>query len=507
MRKFVSLFLALILALGLVPAAVAETDVLDIYWVGNTDVPEIRAEVEAAINEYIEPKIGANVVFHIINWDDWKTDVVDVLTDKSTRMYAKMDLVFTADWEYYGDLVEAKALLDLEEQLETNGKDILASLPDGFINGVKVNGRIYAVPTKKELSVPQGFIVNKTAADAIGWDFTNGEIKTTADLEPWLEKYKQMFPDGYPYLMDMNPAGRWVDEPWINDWSGLTQNAITVKMAVQENGEFDETVYNIFETEEQEAHIRLMYDFAQKGYIKEDNAKMTKADAEAVFGSGNFLVFTQPLKGNNTKGIEMYTSLHKEGTEPFEVGEIIMQPKYIVTAHTAGSMFAIPVTSQWNPDKSMQFLNLMHSDATLVNLMLFGVEGKNYTRLDEKKVELTDTPWYNVHGGAWTVGDVTLQYVLENEDPEKNELLIKFAEDAVETPSLGFRFNKKKLKAVDPVNQVLSEYADPLMCGMVDPDNPEKGIEALRKALKEAGIDDLVAAAQKQYEQWKLSLK
>ena len=51
MRKFVSLFLALILALGLVPAAVAETDVLDIYWVGNTDVPEIRAEVEAAINE------------------------------------------------------------------------------------------------------------------------------------------------------------------------------------------------------------------------------------------------------------------------------------------------------------------------------------------------------------------------------------------------------------------------------------------------------------------------
>lgn len=507
MRKFVSLFLALILALALVHGAVAETAVLDIYWVGNTDVPEIRADVEAAINAYIEPKIGAKVVFHIVNWDDWKTQVVDVLTDKASRMEAKMDLVFTADWEYYGDLVEAKALLDLEEQLETNGKDILDTLPDGFINGAKVNGRLYAVPTKKELSVPQGFIVNKTAAEAIGWDYAKGEIKTTADLEPWLEKYKQMFPEGYPYLMDMNPAGRWVDEPWINDWSGLTQNAITMKMAVQENGEFDETVYNIFDTEEQEAHIRLMYDFAQKGYIKEDNAKMTKADAEAVFGSGNFLVFTQPLKGNNTKGIEMYTSLHKEGTEPFEVDEIIMQPKYIVTAHTAGSMFAIPVTRQWNPDKAMQYLNLMHSDATLVNLMLFGVEGKNYTRLDEKKVELTDTPWYNVHGGAWTVGDVTLQYVLDNEDPEKNELLIKFAEDAVKTPSLGFRFNKKKLKAVDPVNRVLADYADPLMCGMVDPDDPEKGIAALRTALKEAGIDELVAAAQKQYEQWKLSLK
>ena len=84
---------------------------------------------------------------------------------------------------------------------------------------------------------------------------------------------------------------------------------------------------------------------------------------------------------------------------------------------------------------------------------------------------------------------------------------LEYAKDAEETCSLGFRFNKRKLKAVDPVNQVLSEYADPLMCGMVDPDDPEKGIAALRTALKEAGIDELVAAAQKQYEQWKLSLK
>ena len=180
-----------------------------------------------------------------------------------------------------------------------------------------------------------------------------------------------------------------------------------------------------------------------------------------------------------------------------------MQPKYIVTAHTAGSMFAIP-KADCDPDKAMQYLNLMHSDPTLVNLMLFGVEGKNYEKIDEKKVTLTEAPWYTVHGGAWTVGDVTLQYVLENEDPEKNDKLIEFAKDATETCCLGFRFNKKKLKdEAEAVNEVVREYFNPLLCGVVDPDDPERGIEAAKKALKDAGIDTIVDAAQKQYEDWK----
>ena len=97
-----------------------------------------------------------------------------------------------------------------------------------------------------------------------------------------------------------------------------------------------------------------------------------------------------------------------------------------------------------------------------------------------------------------------LQYVLENEDPEKNDKLIEFASDAEETCCLGFRFNRKKLKdEADAVNAVVAEYADGLLCGVVDPDDPEKGIEAFRKALKDAGIDSLREAAQKQYEDWK----
>ena len=129
-----ALVLALILAAAGMPAAfAAEPYPLEIWWVGNADNPEVRAGVEEAINKHIEPLIGAHVHFNIVPWDDWKTEVVDVLTDKAARKTARMDLVFTADWEYYSELVEAKALmpLDLNEEDE-NWKAIVGTLPEGF---------------------------------------------------------------------------------------------------------------------------------------------------------------------------------------------------------------------------------------------------------------------------------------------------------------------------------------------------------------------------------------
>jgi len=64
---------------------------LDYYWIGNGDTDQ-RAAVEAAVNEYIEPLLGAKVVFHIIGWGDWDTKAVTGL-----QAGEKMDIFFPAD--------------------------------------------------------------------------------------------------------------------------------------------------------------------------------------------------------------------------------------------------------------------------------------------------------------------------------------------------------------------------------------------------------------------------
>ncbi len=496
MRKLVSLMLALAMMLALLPTAMAADYTLDIYWVGNGDNEAVRAGVEAAVNEYVEDKIGAKVSYHIIGWGDWNDKAINALQSGE-----KMDLIFTADWEGYGVEVSGGLLKPLDELLDQYGQGIKDTLPQTFLDGVKVNNVLYGIPTNKELCVPEGFIINKTAAAAIGWDVKADDpsIKTTADLEPWLQKYKEMFPDKYPYLMD-GQAGRWADEPWCPDWAGMGTNSIAMKMAKGEDGNFDETIYSIFATPEQEEHIRLMYKWGQAGYISPD-AALTSFDYNGTFGRGDFLVFSQPLKGNGIKAAEMYQA---NATAEFECVEITMQPKYVVTTHAGGSMFAIPVTCQ-NPEAAMKYLNLMHSDPTLVNLMLFGKEGVNYTKIDDTTVEVTpDANWYGVHGGAWTVGNTLLQYVTKGEDPQKNALLQSYADDAVATASLGFRFVKDNVAdQIAAVDAVVSEKANPLMCGQVDPDDPNLGIEALKADLTAAGMDAIIAEVQKQYDAWK----
>lgn len=506
MRKLTALLLVLAMLTGLVSTAAAKTAyTLDIYWIANKDDPSVRAGVEEAINEYLaelyegrQVKANMQVSFHLVPWDPaWTEQAIGALLNDE-----KIDLIFTADWEGYVQEIQARKLVPLGDLLDNYGGDILASLPADFLEGVKYNGQIYGIPTYKELCVPTGLIVNKTAAAQIGWDPDKDPVRTTEELEPYLAKYKALYPDKYPYLMEQ---GRWSDEPWGHDWIGLKGDVLSMKYAGDENGRFDETVYSIYETDVQEAHIRLMYRWAQLGYIAPDAATY---DYNGIFGTGDFLVFTQPLKGNGIKSTEMYAANKAAGVPDFECTEITMQDLYKVTCQAGGSMFAIPKSSK-KKDAAMQYLNLMHSDPVLVNLMLFGREGVNYYKVNETQVELAaDANWYGLHGGAWTVGDTALQYVLTTEKPDKNLLLQEYGNDAPKTASYGFRFNKKPVAdIVDAVEAVVEEYRIPLMVGAVDPDDPVKGLEAFRKALKDAGIDELKREVEDQYEIWTIETK
>lgn len=513
LRKFISLLLLvsmLLVAAGCTSAAVpaapaaegeaatapsGEVVTLDYYWIGNADTDQ-RALVETAINEYIEPLIGAKVVFHIIGWGDWDTKAITGL-----QAGEKMDIFFTADWRNYMQLVSQGLFLPLNDNdgeygnlLEQYGPDILSGLNPAFITGTQIDGVNYAVPTNKELTVPEGFIYNVTLAEEIG--FTEEEaakIKGLRDLEPWLEKAKAARPDEYPYLTD----GSGGFQPWVPGFAaGVSSNLISIKYDPDPSGNFDETIASIMETDWAVEHTAIMHEWYTKGWIHPD-AGLTTFNTGEIRNAGKFFIESQPLKGNNIKAQEL---INASGNPDLVLKEIYSQSKVNITTHSGGSMLAIPIVSE-HPVEAMKFINLMHSDAKLLNMMLFGVEGTHWEFEADGRVNLIDSAWYGAHGGAWTLGNTLLQAVSNKEDPEKNRMLIEYSNDSVDHPSLGFRFRTEPVAAeLTAIAAVADGMNRALLTGYVD---PAVELPKYIDALKAAGLDTVKAEVEKQYDEWK----
>lgn len=511
-RKFMSLLLIvsmLIVAAGCAPAGgppapaageqstggSGEVVTLDYYWIGNGDTDQ-RELVEAAINEYVEPLIGVNVVFHIVGWGDWETKAVTAL-----QAGEKMDIFFTADWRNYMQLATQGLFYALNDDagdygnlLEQYGPDILSGLNPAFITGTQIDGINYAVPTNKELTVPEGFIYNVTLAEEIGFTAEEAaKIKSHKDLEPWLEKAKAARPDEYPYLTD----GRVGFMPWVPGFaSGVSDMLINMKFAPDSNGVFDESIISVMETDWAIEHTTLMREWYMKGWIHPD-AGLTTFNSGELRNAGKFLIEPQPLKGNNIKAQEL---VNASGNPDLQLGEIYGQPKINITVHSGGSMLAIPVVSE-HPVEALKFINLMHSDSKLLNMMLFGVEGTHWELADDGRVNILDSAWYGAHAGAWTLGNTMLQAVSTKEDPNKNMMLIEYSNDALDHASLGFRFRTEPVAAeLTAIAAVADGMSRALMTGYVDP-----AVELANyiDALKAAGLDTVKAEVEKQYAAWK----
>ncbi len=501
-RKFAAL--ALLLCLTATACACAkkenpasdgtgETYTLKYYEIGNQDTGS-RSAVQDAINAYLQPKIGAKLEFVLVSWGDWDAKALTAL-----QAGERIDLFFTADWKGYARSVGQGLFtpLNVDEGeygnlLENYGQAILSSLNPAFLTGTQVGGVNYAMPTNKELCVPQGYIYNVEAAQEVGMD--PAAIKGVADLEPYLHKYKELHPEQYPYLTDK----RWSESPWCESFvSGLNFNLLSMPLSPNENGVWDETVQSVWESAADKTYAEIIYRYAQAGYLDPDTA-LTQYDPLTAFNAGKFLTYTAPLKGEGIKAQEMKNA---SGNPNLNLGEIYTQPKIITTLHTGGSMIAIPTTSQ-RADLAMQLINLMHSDSELLDLMLYGVKDSMWRFADDGRVELLDSSWYGAHGGAWTMGNTVIQHVTVDEDPEKNRRLREYSEGAAEHPSLGFRYAcPPEMEArMAALNNAADSMNNALTAGAVD---PAAALPQYISSLKAAGLDELRADVQRQYDEWK----
>lgn len=434
---------------------------------------EVKA-VQDAINAYIGDKINVQVEIHDIGSGEY--------TDKANLALAggQVDLFFTANWMQTiktDDVVKQNAVYDLTELLPQYG--IYTAIPEWVWGASSFDGKNYFIPCYKESAEGYNLMFRKDLIDKYGWDIST--VKSLKDIEPMLADCKT---EGlkYPYLSQKTAM---FHRYYLNKFDFFSQDTF---IGVDKD---QDAVVDTVLTPEFKEFCTLMGDWAQKGYLSEDD--LTKTTTDTTIQTADWGISWWTDVPNNNEADARYS----RDVEMAKVTE-----NWIQSNTTLGSCYAISANStEERAIAALKFLSLLYTDTALADLYTFGIEGTDYNK-EGDKIKKTDAGLYN--HSAWESTSVTILSLEAGEPDNKVELYSKFNDGAKSSIAAGFRF---KTAAVDAEYaacvQVFNEYGFALQNGGFAPADVDAAIADYQAALDNAGYQKLLAEAQKQYDEWK----
>ncbi|MDR1540605.1 MAG: ABC transporter substrate-binding protein [Clostridiales bacterium] len=434
------------------------------------DMQSDMPRIVQAVNDYLK-SIGRpySVELAIEGWGTYN-DVVNLMLNTGE----KFDVVFTANWAAsYLTNAPNGVFADLGPYLEKN-PEIEQILTADFMNASRIGGINYALPTNKEKARQIGWLLRKDFVDQMGLDLST--VKSNEDLEPWFIKAKEEFNVWvYPSFVPSNYMYDRIEEPII----GMeTEDGSNTVLAVDLTDRFKDAV-------------RLYNKWFKLGLINPDLNRESQVQTE--FASGKYLGATYQLKPG--KAAEEAASIG------YDLVQVELNEPEIASSETTGAMLAIPAASE-NKNEAFDFIKLLYTDEKILNLFVWGEDGKDYNTVSPGIIELIpDSGW--AWGQGWTMGNQFNNYLTTAEDPEKWKKFEEFNEAGRPVPSLGFipdTTDTEMQTAIKAMKAVRENYTD-LFFGYVD--DIDGSFAKLESDYKAAGMDGLLAAYQKQFDEWK----
>lgn len=434
------------------------------------------AKISEAASKITEEKFNTKVELTRVGFGSYDQQVNLTLASSE-----KLDLMY----EYCGNVTSAISsgqIVPITDYLDSYGSDMKSQISDSDWKCVTFNGDIYGVPANKEKATGWGFAMNKEMADATGIDYSS--IKTEEELEPLLEKVKEMYPDVYPIVSNNGSMSLMTDQDDLGGDIGSLESA---------SGD-NTTVINYYGTDEYMNEMKLRYDWAQKGLLMPDASTSTE-NANSLIGAGKgFGRFT-----NTKPGIEK--EMEKEVGKEVVVLEMV---KPYTTTTRVDIVWYVPHNSE-KPERAVQVLNEIYTNPDLANLFINGLEGKHYEFVDKEKgivnypegVNASNTGYTSL---PWAWPNETISYIWEGLDSDIWDQIQKFNKDATVSPAKGFAWDNTEVQnEVTACANVVAKYGPALECGSLD---PETTIPKFLDELKAAGADTIIAEKQKQLDAW-----
>ena len=462
------------------PAADAAATTINVYRacfnLGAVDSARTQ-EVQDAINAYIADKIPVQIALTDVSSGEY-TDKANLALNNN-----EINLLWTASWESTigtKDLYAANAVYDLTDLLP--GTDLYNSMDANQWEASKYGGKNYFIPVYKDNVEGYDFMFRKDLVDEFGWDVTT--VKTLADLQPMLEDAKNKGLK-YPLLLQKTAMFyRWYIDSFDFFTGDATSNWVSVDRATNE-------VVDTVLTPQYLEFCQLMADYAEAGYISED--EVNKVTTDTTTQSQDWAISWWTDLPNNAEANGRYGQ------------EVVMQSagnRYLHTDSMLGSCYC--VTANSTPEQAqacVDFVGLLYTDKTLADMYTYGIEGTDFNYDADGNVEKVADASYN--HSMWESASATVVSP-ESTSPYTAQMYIDFNSSALISCANGFQFDKTPVEAQYTACQaIFDEYGFVLETGGVASSDVASTIEAYQAALDEAGYQDVLAEFQNQYNAWK----
>ena len=346
----------------------------------------------------------------------------------------------------FNNYVSTDMTYELNDLLDQYGQGIVDAIGEDWLAACTADGTIYGTPTLKPIALTPMVIYRQDIADELGLDMSS--VNSIEDVTDILKQVKEAYPDMIP-LAPVEPGRIGLDVTW-GDVDFLTDSMYSPTGVLMGD---DLTVTDLYSTDIYKERCELVRSWYNDGLVMQDAATTTSAAAETM-SSGNYFCY---------------------------------------------------IAAYSYPEAAMKFLNLTYTDADVINLLIYGIEGRDYVKNDDGTVsypegEDSTTVPYTAQLSCGTLGNYFLMYCLEGSDPASLDWELEQNKIAKTSPAMGFTFDSSSVKTqYTAVNNVIKQYMPGLNCGSLDP-NTE--IEKFVKALDDAGYQDILNAKQEQLDAW-----
>ncbi len=454
----------------------------------NIPTEEDLDEVEEAINKITREKIGAEITLMPIQIFEYSSKI-----NLALQGGEKID-IFESLGDF-GSYVSTDMCYDITDMIDTYAPGAKEIVGDSWLEACKSNGVLYGIPTMKPIALTPMLIYRQDIADELNIDMS--KVNSIEDVTSVLETVKAGHPDMIPLAAvqtgEIGLSTNYGEVDFLND---DRYKPIGVLMGD------DLTVTDLYGTDRFKDLCKLVRGWYNNGLVMQDAATTNSAAAETM-SSGNYFGY---LAAYSYPEEDTAVSLEAQ-VAGYDLGAKIIGDAYLSTSDINAITFMIASTTDV-PEAALKFLDLTYTDPEVINLLIYGIEGRDYVKNADGSVSYPEgqdaaTVPYTAQLSCGTLGNFFNMYQMGVANPDSLQWELDQNKNAKTSPAMGFTFDSSNVKTqYTAVLNVISQYLPGLICGSLDPDTE---IDKFIQALNDAGYQDILNEKQTQLDAWKAS--